>query len=159
MRIKSSLETRLIGQSRAVDEFTIVDFRNPVGAATSIPNRDARHPGKRGFSAENGWYCDRLAAGDKTRSLGGGNSNAGSAVATGAAADENYVKIFGAIFLNDFAKWAKQQGVVAAVAGETPLDHNPSVNRQRDGRGVGGGFEDQDGRHGSRLTRNGIYGS
>jgi len=65
----------------------------------------------------------------------------------------------GAVFLDDFRKRPEQQGIVAAIAGETFFDHDPPVNRQRERRGIGGGLENQDGRHASRLTGNPIYGS
>ncbi len=152
--IERDLKTELIRQIRPIDEIAVFDFRDPVRAPTRIANRDAGFSGKRGFGAENGWDGDRSAVGNQSRSLRCGDPHAGAAVTSRAAADEDSIEMPGAIFLDDFHKRPKQQSIVAPIAGKTFFDHDPPVNRQRERRGIGGGFKNQDGRHGKRLAKN-----
>lgn len=154
IHIERDLKADLIRQARAIDEIAVFDFRDPVRAPTRIPYGDAGFSGKCRFGGENGWDGDGSAVGNQSCALCGGDPDAGTAITSRATTDEDGIKMPRAVFLDDFRQRPEQQSIVAAIAGETFFDHDLPVNRQRKRRGISGSLENQDGRHGRRLTRN-----
>lgn len=134
-----------------MEDFPAFDVAVPVGAAAGVSDGEAFFTGGGFWCGEDGGDGDGVAVGDEGGALGGGDADAGAAVAAGAATDEDGVEGLGGVLCEELGEWLEEEGVVAAVAKEGGFLDEFSVYDDGDGGGLGGGFYDEEGGHSGCL--------